>query len=46
MTTNEITRGLACRYCEMQMQATLETESADGNIYRLHCENCNPKVVA
>jgi hypothetical protein len=43
---NEITRGLACKYCDMQMQATIETSNANGNIYRLHCNNCNPKAGA
>jgi transcription elongation factor Elf1 len=44
--SNELKRALACKYCGMQMEFTLETKTATGSIHRLHCNNCSPKAGA
>jgi hypothetical protein len=43
MMSNELKRALACKYCGLQMQYTLETKTETGSIHRLHCNNCSPK---
>jgi transcription elongation factor Elf1 len=43
MMSNELKRALACKYCGLQMQYTLETKTETGSIHRLHCNNCSLK---
>jgi hypothetical protein len=44
MATKTITQN--CKYCNSEMKATIYDKNAEVTIFRMTCENCNPKVGA